>query len=260
MNLLEVKKTLEEIFNKVPMEGKKRNIVFWYDDEGEFAEDIKELKLDNAKILKLDSNNSFYIKYLLEKEDTESNYLLYSPISRPMPWDNWLLDTLKYNEEFSTDKAILIMRDFKVEDSSLRNVFKGYLKFFGNKERYRKFASFRIDKFTKDKVDIGVLSTLCRLPVLNFEQVLKKILIEGLDEGNKYLEAIESFGDINAFWDLVERKYGYTHEERSLEKLMIMLLSSFECKSFLFQLTPLTLLGYCSNFPYRLENWLGDES
>lgn len=226
MNLLEVKRTLEEIFSKEPMEGKTRNLVFWYDDEGEFAEDIGELRLDNAKILKLDSNNSFYIKYLLEKEDTESNYLLYSPISRPMPRENWLLDILKYNEDFSTDKATLIMKDFKVEDLSLRNVFKGYLKFFGNKERYRKFASFHIDKFTKDKVDIGVLSTLCRLPVSDFEQVLKKILIEGLDKENKYLKKIENFGDIDALWNLIEKRYGYTYEDRSLEKLMIMLLTS----------------------------------
>jgi uncharacterized protein (TIGR02687 family) len=226
MNLLEVKKTLEEMFNKEPVEGKKRNLVFWYDDEGEFAEDIEELRLENAKILKLDSNNSFYIKYLLEKVDTESNYLLYSPISRPMPRENWLLDILKYNEDFSTDKATLIMKDFKVEDPSLRNVFKSYLKFFGNKERYRKFASFHIEKFTKDKIHMGVLSTLCRLPVSDFEQVLKKILIEGLDKENKYLKEIEDFGNIDALWDLIEKRYGYTYEERSLDKLMIMLLTS----------------------------------
>ena len=224
MNLLEVKKILEEIFNKEPVEGKKRNIVFWYDDEGEFAEDIDELKLDNAKIIKLADNNSFHIKYLLEKEDTESNYLLYSPSSKPMPRDNWLLDILKYSEEFSTDKATLIMRDFKVGDPSLRNVFKGYLKFFGNKERYRKFASYHIDKFTKEKVDIAVLSALCRLPVADFEQVVKKVLIEELEGENKYLEAIENFGNIDAFWDLVEKRYGYSFEERSLEKLTIMLL------------------------------------
>ena len=224
MNFLEVKKRLEEIFNKEPMDGKKRHIVFWYDDEGEFVEDIDELKLDNAKILKLADNNSFYIKYLLEKEDTESNYLLYSPSSKPMPRDNWLLDILKYSEEFSTDKATLIMRDFKVEDPSLRNVFKGYLKFFGNKERYRKFASYHIYKFTKEKVDIAVLSTLCRLPVADFEQVVKKVLIEELEGENKYLEAIENVGNIDAFWDLVEKRYGYNFEERSLEKLTIMLL------------------------------------
>jgi hypothetical protein len=186
MNLLEVKKILEELFNKEPVEGKKRNIVFWYDDEGEFAEDIDELKLDNAKIIKLADNNSFHIKYLLEKEDTESNYLLYSPSSKPMPRDNWLLDILKYSEEFSTDKATLIMRDFKVGDPSLRNVFKGYLKFFGNKERYRKFVSYHIDKFTKEKVDIAVLSALCRLSVADFEQVVKKVLIEEYCE--KHLE------------------------------------------------------------------------
>jgi uncharacterized protein (TIGR02687 family) len=226
MNLLEVKKTLEEMFNKEPVEGKKRNLVFWYDDGGEFAEDIGELRLENAKILKLGPNNSFYIKYLLEKEDTESNYLLYSPISRPMPRENWLLDILKYNEDFSTDKATLIMKDFKVEDPSLRNVFKSYLKFFGNKERYRKFASFHIEKFTKDKIHMGVLSTLCRLPVSDFEQVLKKILIEGLDKENKYLKEIEDFGNIDALWDLIEKRYGYTYEERSLDKLMIMLLTS----------------------------------
>ncbi len=224
MNLSKVKKVLEENFNKEPAEGRKRNIIFWYDDESEFAEDIKGLKLDNAKIFKLTDRNSFYAKYLLEKGDPESNYLLYSPVSKPMPRDNWLLDILKYSTEFSTDKAALIMRDFKIEDPSLRNVFKGYLKFFGNKERYKKFASFHTDRFTKEKIDIAVLSTLCKLSISDFEQVVKRILIEDLRERNKYIEAIENFGDIDAFWDLVEKKYGYIYEEASLEKLMIMLL------------------------------------
>ena len=47
MNLLVVKKLLEEIFNKEPVVGEKRNIVCWYDDDGEFAEDIDEFKLEN---------------------------------------------------------------------------------------------------------------------------------------------------------------------------------------------------------------------
>lgn len=224
MNLLEVKKTLEENFNKEPIRGKKRNIIFWYDEEGEFAKDIDKLKLDNAKILKLADNNAFYIKYILEKENTESNYLLYSSLPKPIPRDNWLLDILKYSTEFSADKAVLIMKNFGVTEPSLRNVFKKYLKFFDNKERYKKFASFHMDNLTQDQVDIMVLSTLCKLPVADFEQVVKKILIGELKEKNKYLEAIKSFGDIDAFWDLVEKRYGYTCEEKSLEKLAIMLL------------------------------------
>lgn len=224
MNLTEVKRILEENFNKEPSEGKKRHIVFWYDEEGEFVEDIDELKLANAKILKLSNNNAFYVKYLLEKDDPESNYLIYSPLAKPMPRDNWLLDTLKYSMEFSTDKAVLIMRDFGVKDPSLRNVFKKYLKFFGNKERYKKFASFHLDNFTEEKVDIAVMSVLCKLPVADFEQVVKKVLIDETESENKSLEAIKTFGDIDAFWNLVEKRYGYNFEEKSLEKLAVMLL------------------------------------
>jgi uncharacterized protein (TIGR02687 family) len=226
MNLVEVKRILEESFNNESAEGKKRNIIFWYDEEGEFVEDIDELILDNAKTLKLADNNAFFIKYQLEKEDTESNYLLYSPSPKPMPRDNWLLDILQYSTGFSTDKAVLIMGDLGVTDPSLRNVFKKYLKFFGNKERYKKFASFHIDNFTQEKVDIAVLSALCKLSVADFEQVVKRVLIGETERENKYLEAINNFGDIGAFWNLVEKKYGYIYEEKSLEKLMVMLLTT----------------------------------
>ena len=75
MNLTEIKKILDENLNKESSDGKERNIVFWHDAEGEFRNDIAELLLDNAKIITLTGNNSFYIKYLIEKEDTESNYI-----------------------------------------------------------------------------------------------------------------------------------------------------------------------------------------
>lgn len=232
MNLLEVKKVLEQNFNKGPSEGKKRNIVFWYDEEGEFVDDIYKLELDNVKILKLTNSNSFYTKHLLEKKDTESNYLIYSPSAKPNPRDNWLLDIVKYSIEFSTDKAILIMRDLGVKGPSLRNTFKKYLKFFDNKERYRKFASYKLDGYTGEKVDIAVLSVLCRLPAPDFEQVVKKVLISETESENKYLEAIKTFGDIDAFWKLVEKRYGYTFEEKTLSRLLVMLLVTHLSYSF----------------------------
>lgn len=224
MNLNEVKKILEENFHKKPAEGKKRNIVFWYDEEGEFVEDIDELNLANATLIKLSDNNVFYIKYLLEKKDLKSNYLIYSPAAKPLPRDNWLLDTLKYSMEFFTDKAVLIMLDLGAKDISLRNVFKKYLKFFNNKDRYKKFTSYHPNNLTEEKVDISVLAALGKLPVADFEQVVKRVLIGETEGENKYLEAINNYGDMEAFWNLVEKRYGYTLEEKSIEKLIIMLL------------------------------------
>ena len=49
MNLSEIKKTLEDNLNKEVSDGKIRNIIFWYDGDKEFIEDIDNLELDNAK-------------------------------------------------------------------------------------------------------------------------------------------------------------------------------------------------------------------
>jgi len=224
MNLAEIKKILDDNLNKELSDGKKRNIVFWYDAESEFVEDIEELILENAKILHLNENNSFNIKYLIEKENLYSNFLIYSPNPKPLPRENWLLDIEKYSGEFSTDKATVIMRDLGVKDDTLRNVFKKYIKFFGNKERYKRFASYNIKEFTEEKVDISILSSICKLPMSDFELILKTLLMEEIKEENKHIEEIDKYGDMNAFWTIVERRYGYHLEEKSLDQLMIMFL------------------------------------
>ena len=223
MKLKEIQDILEKNLDKELEYGKKRNIVFWYDEEGEFKEDIDNLNLKNGKILKLKNNNSFYIKYLLEIEDSNSNYLIYSSMAKPHPRDNWLLDILEYSFEFSTDKAELIRRDF-VRDKSLTKVFKNYLKFFNNKERYKKFASYNTEDWTEDSIHTRVLSTLCKLPIADFEEVLKTVLMGELEEENKYMIDIEKFGDENAFWSLVEKRYGYYFEEKDLKVLATMFL------------------------------------
>ncbi|MDW7730719.1 MAG: BREX-1 system phosphatase PglZ type A, partial [Bacillota bacterium] len=175
-------------------------------------------------LLKLGTNNAFQIKHQVEKADLKSNYLIYSPYPKPLSRENWLIDILKYSREFSTDKAVLIMRDLGVNDQALVNTFRKYLKFFDNKERYRKFATYNLEIYSVENVDIAVLSVLCRLPVADFEQVLRKVLSGETESENKYLQAIKAFGDPEAFWKLVEKHFGYGFEEHDLGKLMLMLL------------------------------------
>jgi len=223
MNLEQVQKTLEDLF--APEAGfTGRRIIFWYDEEGQFTGDIDQLILANAKLLKIGNNNAFQIKHQLERADLDSNYLIYSPLPKPPARENWLIDIVKYSREFSTDKAVLIMRDFGVSEPALVNTFRKYLKFFDNRERYRKFASYNMEIYSPESVDTAVLAVLCRLPVADFEQVVRKILSGETEQQNKCLQAIIAFGDMNAFWLLVTRRYGYHFEEQDLSKLMLMFL------------------------------------
>ena len=59
---------LKQITDKLnsQLQGDVRKLVFWYDENGEFAEDIDTLELDNAKVLHLEKDNQFYIKHFLE--------------------------------------------------------------------------------------------------------------------------------------------------------------------------------------------------
>jgi len=53
MNLAEIKKSLERQFARELTQGSKRNIVFWYDEEGVFADSIDSLALENVRMIKL---------------------------------------------------------------------------------------------------------------------------------------------------------------------------------------------------------------
>ena len=47
------KLNLKQIIDRLNMEftGDTRKLVFWYDDNGEFAEDMKDIELENARVL-----------------------------------------------------------------------------------------------------------------------------------------------------------------------------------------------------------------
>ena len=89
MNLEQITKVLNSEFKK---EG--RRIVFWYDEKQEFLSEIEELKLENVKLLRLKQDELFKTKLLLEREDKESNYLIYASFKRSEDRDNHLADTI----------------------------------------------------------------------------------------------------------------------------------------------------------------------
>lgn len=221
MNLKEITRVLQEIFNKELTEGKKRHIVFWYDEEGEFTDEIDELALDGVRIWRLTENNYFATKYELEKVDLNSHFLIYSAMPKPTPRENWLIDVLKYSTEFSTDRTTVIMRNLGIKEDSLRPVFKKYTKFFKSNERTARFEALNIKNYTEEIVDLAVLSVLCKVNKCSLEEVLKALFKEMLQEEKKLWEAIEKYGDTNAFWNLVEKYYGYNLSDKSLEKLFI---------------------------------------
>ena len=122
---------LKQITDKLNSEfaSDVRKLVFWYDANAEFQEDIDSIELENAKVLHLEQDNQFYIKHFLECEDTTTNYLVYAHFAKPSIRDNHLADTIKYSKEFFADRASLLTLDLGI-DERYKPVIQHYIKFF----------------------------------------------------------------------------------------------------------------------------------
>jgi len=213
---------LKQIIDRLNAEftGDNRKLVFWYDDKGEFAEDMDSAVLENAKVYRLEPDNQFYTKRFLEREDTTTNYLIYAPFPKPDVKDNHLEDTLLYSKRFFADRASLLSVDLGIEEK-YKPIIEKHIKFFANKERTQRFYDLEIENFNEENILVGMLASICRTRTCSFEEVIRVILTDGELQDNKFLSEIEKYDLLSAFWRLCEQHFGYTDPKPNLRKLLV---------------------------------------
>lgn len=216
---------IEEKLNKEFADSGRR-IVFWYDDKADFAEEVDNLKLKNAKLYHLTPTNQLCTKVLLEREDTESSYLLYAPFAKPEVYCNHLEDTLLYSKRFYADRISLICADLDI-DESLKPVLERYSKYFAAKERLQRFYNLDVDKFDAQNIQLALLCCICKTRVFSFEEVLGKVLLAKDWEHNPYLEEMEKYDLLDAFWQQCSDSLGYALTDKSLEKLLLSIFVTY---------------------------------
>lgn len=220
---------LKEDFNEPLKSYEKRKIVFWNDYEKEFEDIIDEINIEGVRVHRLEDKNNFYTKYLLEEEDTESNFLIYNTVKIADDRDNWMLDTMLYSSQFYADKASLIMKELNI-DVFIRKEFIAYKEFFNAVERRKKFSKYVEKIRNQEQLELSILGALSNSKSIDFEEILKAVIMESLIESeNKFYIAFEKYNIDKAFWKYVSLKYGYEPKEKSLKKLFIYLISTALC-------------------------------
>ena len=223
---------LKQITEKLNTEfaGDVRKLVFWYDANGEFADDVDTLELVNAKVLHLEADNQFYVKYFLECVDTATNYLVYAPFAKPSVRENHLEDTIRYSKEFFADRASLLMLDLGI-DARYKGVIQRHIKFFGEKRRTQAFYDLELDVFNQSNIEIGMMCVLCKCKSPSYEEVLRTVLLDGTLEDNVYLAEFAKYDLLEAFWRQTEDVFGYTDSTPTLEKLAMCMFATYMDKT-----------------------------
>lgn len=223
---------LKQITDKLNAEfsGSVRKLVFWYDANAEFKEDVDTLELTNAQVLHLEADNQFYIKYFLECEDKENNYLVYAPFAKPAIKENHLADTIRYSKEFFADRASLLALDLGI-DERFKPVIQHYIKFFASKARTQAFYDLEIETFNRSTIEVALMSVLCKSKTSAFEEVLRCILTDDGFLDNKYLAEFEKYDLLDAFWQQADSVFGYQDSKPTLEKFTITMFVTYIAKT-----------------------------
>ena len=142
---MDSEKIIQELNQRFAMplpEFYKRRIIFWYDEDKEFADKLDEIVLSNATVISLTGSNNFAVKKLLGVDDTKNNYLVYCPLSYENSEDNWLMDIELYSEEFRADLISIWMDEMGIPATpALRKQVKHYRKYFNAKNRRDKIRA-----------------------------------------------------------------------------------------------------------------------
>ena len=216
---------LQNIQDQLNTEFSKEDtrIIFWFDDKGEYEDEVSELQLDNAKLHILDGTNWFYSKWLLNESDTESRYLVYAPFSKPSDAENPLADMYYYSVTYYTDRVSQMSQEIGI-DNRFKEHLAQYSNFWKNKNRIEKFKELGIDHFNVETIDIGLIAVLTDVKTPNFEEITKQLL---LNDSEAYMKALEDNGLLEKFWELCEKYFGYQSENPNVDDLATCMLLTY---------------------------------
>lgn len=218
MDLQNIQEQLNTEFSK----GNTR-IIFWFDDKGEYEDEVSELQLDNVKLHILDGTNWFYSKWLLNESNTESKYLVYAPFPKPSDAENPLADMYYYSVPYYTDRVSQMSQEIGI-DNRFKEHLAQYSNFWKNKNRIEKFKELGIDHFNVETIDIGLIAVLTDVKTSNFEEITRQLL---LNDSETYMKALEDNGLLEKFWELCEKYFGYQSENPNVDDLAACMLLTY---------------------------------
>ena len=223
---------VETKINEILSDSDDRKIVMWYDESEEFSEEISNIKLDNAELFVLDEDNWIYAKYYIESENQDTNFLVYAPFRKPADEDNFLADMVHYATLFSADKINILCQELNIDCSKFRDVLSSYSSFWNASSRIKSFKDLNIQEYSKNRIELGILVVLAGERTLNFEYVVRKIIVKHFEKDDSIIEKFDKYNILNVFWDFVYQKFGYREDNPTIGKFTISLVLNYTASLF----------------------------
>lgn len=206
----------------------KYRYVFWYDEGGSMQSIAESIQSDDVKVIHLQSN-PFTVKYhiIKEKQQPAKGYVIYSQQSQPIDEDNWLLDFQVEGTVFSADMASMYAAECGIPMELKSEVVDKHHAFFKTKDNRNKLKVHIQEGMTADEIVDQMLAVVCRTEPKydSLTYSLERELLQGRTSMNANLEA---YGLSDAYWDKVEKAFGYSGAHNIKDLLIVLFRNDME--------------------------------
>lgn len=188
----------------------ERRIIVWRDEEGSFADQVEEMRLDNARVLIMRENTMFTLRRQIEVEFAHENILLYCPMHFEKAEDNWLQDVFLYSEEFRADYWSMLFDELNISNTrENRELARAAAPFFKSRERKSRLCALRSRYDDARTLRDGMLCVAAGGRAGGLAEAVRLTLSAPPDEPNEPLAAMERCCGKDAFWDAMRETYAY---------------------------------------------------
>lgn len=201
----------------------QHRIVFWYDPDQDYIEELNEFALPDVQLINMQSESALAIKFCLELEDTTGKYLLYFPQTEPAAIDDWLLDMKLYSRRFFADRVSIVFNELCLTRQSVRQHLQQRKTFLASKERIKRLKRWVQPGFDEQEVDLAIIAAIVRAESCDVAGIIYALADEAVRQNTGVLDNPESFNDIQKFGVLpallraLQAEVGYPVSEEELE-------------------------------------------
>lgn len=217
----------------------RHRIVFWYDDNSEFADEFEQLNLEGVEKIKIDANE-FTVKHKLLREAPKQHFLLYREGKEPEHINNWLLDVQLCSGVFRTDQSAIWLDELGLPPEFAEVVTQHAAFFEGGRApkkaeaRKQKLQALLKPDDLKQQVRLKMLAVcadLHQLADVRLDVICENLFEELVEDSQPRIALIEQCNLSDLLWEQIERHYGYKADEPTVKDFSIELFKSCYLRS-----------------------------
>jgi len=197
-----------------------QRVVFWYDPEGEYAEDLEHLDLPGVSLIRV-SNNEYGVKNRLLHEAPSGRFLVYREGAAPAGVANWLLDLELAYGVFTADRTSLIQNDLGLTADGIDEVLRAHEKFFRAAKRAQALKALLEPDDSPDRLRAKMTAVLLGQQEHSLLELTRALLVENAAGGTAKFKAVTDQQLIEFYWDGVASIYGYTSSAPSIDDFVL---------------------------------------